>query len=379
VSGAARERLVSLDAFRGSTVAGMLLVNDPGSWSAIYPPLRHAAWHGWTPTDLIFPFFLFITGISCHLSLDGRKGALPKLLRRVAILFLLGLVLNGFPFYPVAERLLSLRIPGVLQRIALCTLAGGLLTLNGGRRSQIAVLVGLLLGYWALLMAMPAPGSGATGLAAVAEPSGTLAAWLDRTLFDWGGWGNHLWGQSRSWDPEGALSTVPAIGSLILGLLAGRWIRTEQRLPRRLLGLAGAGATAAALGLVWDLWFPINKNLWTSSYVLFTGGLAALLLAGFMALIDLRRSIWWTPPLLAFGINPILAYFGSEIMAIVIYEIVTLPHDGRQVALQEWFYDTALASWLPDRLASLAFALLFVALWYAILRQFQRRGVILKV
>ena len=379
MSGPRRERLVSLDAFRGLTVAGMLLVNDPGSWSAIYPPLRHAAWHGWTPTDLVFPFFLFITGITCHLSLDGRPAALPKLLRRVAILFLLGLVLNGFPFYPPAERLLSLRIPGVLQRIALCTLAGGLLTLYGGRRSQIAVLVALLLGYWALLMAMPMPGSGATGLAAVAEPPGTLAAWLDRALFDWDGWGHHLWGQSRSWDPEGALSTLPAIGTLILGLLAGRWVRAEPRLERRILGLASAGAVAVLLGLVWDLWFPINKNLWTSSYVLFTGGLAALLLAGFMALIDLRRSLWWTPPLLAFGINPILAYFGSEIMAIVIYEMITLPYEGRQVALQEWFYDTTLASWLPDRLASLAFALLFVALWYLILRQFQRRGVVLKV
>ncbi|MEI9984271.1 MAG: hypothetical protein WDN69_14320 [Aliidongia sp.] len=267
----------------------------------------------------------------------------------------------------------------MLQRIAICYLAGGLLTLYGALRSQLALLAALLLGYWALLMLVPVPGSGATGLAAIAEPAGTLAAWIDRSLLDWGGWGNHLWGQSETWDPEGVLSTLPAIGTLILGLLAGRWIAQEPRWPRRIAGLLGAGLAAMIAGLIWDLWLPINKNLWTSAYVLFTGGLASLLLAGFMALVDLRRSTWWTPPLLAFGVNPILAYFGSEIMAIVIYEMILVPHGGKRVAIQEWIYDVALASWLPDRVASLAFALLFVAAWYGILRVFYRRGIILKV
>ena len=394
-----RERLISLDVFRGLTVASMLLVNDPGSWDAIYPPLEHSPWHGWTPTDLVFPFFLFITGITCHMSLAARQAAgadgaalLRQVMRRAAIIFLLGLFLNWFPFYTtdpdtagtgvlalVADKLLHLRLPGVLQRIALCYLIGGILTLRGSVRSQAALLVVLLLGYWGLSVLVPVPGSGLTGLAAIATPPDTLAAWVDRGLLDWGSWGSHLWGQSKVWDPEGPLSTLPAIGTLILGLFAGRWIGREQPLARRIAGLAGAGAVILAAGLLWSLWFPINKNLWTSSYVLFTGGMAALFLAGFMWLVDLRRSIWWISPFLAFGINPILAYFGSEMSEIILYEMITVTHDGKVIAIQEWFYDVALASWLPDRLASLAFAVLFVAGWYAILRVFQKRGIILKV
>ena len=393
-SRAKRERLVSLDVFRGLTVAAMLLVNDPGSWSAIYPPLEHARWHGWTPTDLIFPFFLFITGITCHLSLAARRASgtspLPQVLRRAAILFLLGLILNAFPFYSpdalpsglpaaIGDKLLHLRLPGVLQRIALCYLAGGLLTLYGSLRSQLLLLAVLLPGYWALLTLVPVPDSGATGAAAIAEPAGTLGAWLDRALLDWGAWGTHLWAQSRVWDPEGALSTLPSFGTLILGLLAGRWIAQQPDLRRRIAGLLVAGPGATLIGLAWDAWFPINKNLWTSSFVLFTGGLATMLLAGFMALVELRRSLWWTGPFLAFGVNPILAYFGSELTAILIYEMITLPERGERVALQQWFYETALAPWLPARAASLAFALLFVAAWYAVLRVLQRRGIILKV
>ncbi|HEX5581972.1 MAG TPA: DUF5009 domain-containing protein, partial [Gemmatimonadaceae bacterium] len=236
---APRERLVALDVFRGLTIAGMLLVNNPGSWSAIYPPLAHAEWHGWTPTDLIFPFFLFIVGITTHLSLSARRarGAddgelVRQVLRRGALIFLFGLFLAWFPGFTwgdvpgvaqptflerVGDRLLHTRIPGVLQRIALAYVVGALLTFRTRVRTQLAILAVLLVGYWAVMTLVPVPGSGATGLAALAEPANTVSAWLDRQLLDWGRWGNHLWGASRTWDPEGVLTTVPAIGTVILG------------------------------------------------------------------------------------------------------------------------------------------------------------------
>src|SRR5687768_15823044 len=240
---AQRERLVALDVFRGLTIAGMLLVNNPGTWGAIYPPLRHAEWHGWTPTDLIFPFFLFIVGITTHLSLAARRargaddGALVRqVLRRGALIFLFGLFLSWFPGFTwgavdgldnptfldrVIDRLYDVRILGVLQRIALAYVAGALLTLRTGLRAQIVTIALLLVGYWALLMLVPVPDTGATGLAAIAEPAATLPAYVDRLLLDWGRWGNHLWIGGVTWDPEGVLSTIPAIATVMLGVLAG--------------------------------------------------------------------------------------------------------------------------------------------------------------
>ncbi|CAN7488278.1 DUF5009 domain-containing protein [Phenylobacterium sp. LjRoot225] len=396
-----RERLVSLDVFRGLTVAGMLLVNDPGKFDAVYAPLSHAAWHGWTPADLVFPSFLFIVGITTHLSLSARQARgdapqvmLRQIVRRAALIFLIGLGLHWFPFHTygpmpgaapaglparIGDSLLHLRIPGVLQRIALCYLAGGLLTLSAGWRTQIAVLGAILLGYWAMLMGVPVPGSGATGLAAIAEPSATLGAWIDRRLFDWGPWGVHLWKYSRTWDPEGALSTLPAVGTVILGLLAGRWIGQDRPLDQRVRLLLAAGAAGILLGLVWGVAFPINKNLWTSSYVLFAGGVGAALLALLMLTIELKGRRRWAAPFLVFGVNPILAYALSEATATVIYSWWTAPHQGRQVGVELWFTDLVFSPWLPPKLASLAFALTYVAAFYLLLRAFYTRGLILKI
>ena len=395
------QRLESLDVFRGLTVAGMLLVNDPGRRDAVYAPLSHAAWHGWTPTDLVFPFFIFIVGISTHLSLSARRarGAAPQvlrrqILRRAALIFLIGVGLHWFPFYTygpmpeaadagltarIGDSLLHLRLPGVLQRIALCYLAGGVLTLCAGWRTQVAVLGAVLLGYWAMLMSVPVPDTGATGLAAIAEPSATLGAWIDRRLFDWGPWGAHLWRYSVTWDPEGALSTLPAIGTVILGLLAGRWIGQDRPLGQRIRLLFAAGVAGILLGLAWGLALPINKNLWTSSYVLFAGGAGAALLALLMLAIEVKGWRRWAEPFLVFGVNPILAYALSEATGTVIYSWWTTLREDGAVGVERLFTDLVFSRWLPPKLASLAFALTYVAAFYLLLRAVHKRGLILKV
>ncbi|HEU4628561.1 MAG TPA: DUF5009 domain-containing protein [Gemmatimonadaceae bacterium] len=396
-----RERLVSLDVFRGLTIAGMLLVNDPGTWSAIYPPLEHAPWHGWTPTDLIFPFFLFIVGITTHLSLSARRargdddGALVRqILRRGGLIFLLGLFLAWFPGFTwgavpgvddptflqrVGHRFLEIRFLGVLQRIALAYVIGALLTLRTGLRTQLAMLAVILLGYWAVMMAVPVPVTGETGMAAIAEPSRTTAAWLDRLLLDWGRWGNHLWVNAVTWDPEGLLSTVPAVGTVILGVMAGRWIARPTPLAERLNGLFAVGALGMVAGLVWNWGFPINKSLWTSSYVVFTAGMAAVTLATCMWLVEVRRSTWWTRPWIVFGMNPILAFVGSGLMARLIYSVIHVSYQGETVSLQAAIYRSLYASWLAPRDASLLFALTFVLFWYLVLLVLHWRGVFLKV
>jgi len=392
-------RLISLDVLRGLTIMGMLLVNDPGNWNAIYWPLDHADWHGWTPTDLIFPSFLFIVGVTTHLSLSASRarGAKTSALRgkiveRAGLIFLIGLFLNWFPGFTVGHiagdpdllaragrKLLHLRITGILQRIALVYAVAGFVSLYASLRTQITLLVAILLGYWALLVLVPVPDTGAVGLAAIADRAHTLAAWIDRGALDWGSWGNHLYSQAKTWDPEGVLSTLPAIGTALLGLLCARWITADVPLERRVTFLLLAGIGAIALGLLWGEFFPINKKLWTSSFVLFTGGVSTALLAAFLWLIDVCKSTWWTGPFRVFGVNPILAFTASDLMAILIYRNFTVDYGGRTVAVQEWFNDVVLASWLPPKIASLAFALLFVLFWYLVLRVFYRRGIVLKV
>ena len=396
-----RERLLALDTFRGLTIAGMLLVNNPGSWGAIYPPLAHAPWHGWTPTDLIFPFFLFIVGITTHLSLGARRAAgaeegalVRQVLRRGGLIFLCGLVLNFFPGFTwgsvagvedpsflqrVVDRLEHLRITGVLQRIALAYTFGALLTLRTSLKAQLVILAALLYGYWFAMTLLPVPGTGFRGIDVLHSPSGTLAAWTDRLLLDWGAYGNHLWIGGRTWDPEGVLSTIPAIGSVILGVMAGRWIGSARPLADRLAAMFAVGSIAMMLGLMWHWSFPINKNLWTSSYVLFTGGMAAVALATCMWLVDVQRVTAWTKPFVIYGTNPIVAFVGSGMMARLIYSILKVESGGREVALQAWIHNTFFASWLAPRTASLLFAVTFVLVWFLILWVLYRKRIFLKI
>ncbi|GAC1651922.1 MAG: heparan-alpha-glucosaminide N-acetyltransferase domain-containing protein [Gemmatimonadaceae bacterium] len=397
-AGTASARLASLDVFRGLTVAGMLLVNDPGSWEHIYPPLEHAPWNGWTPTDLIFPFFLFIVGITTHLSTTARRargatdGDLARaVLRRGALIFLAGFLLNAFPFFwwggipgfetptfltRIAWRWEHVRFLGVLQRIGLVYTAAGLLAIRATARQQYVVLATLLLGYWAVMTVVPVPGSGVPGWMVLDTPAATLEAWVDRVVLG----ANHIWTGSVTYDPEGLLSTLPAIGTAIAGLVAGRWIGTARPVNERIAGLLAGGSLAMVVGLIWNWGFPINKSLWTSSYVVFTAGMGATALGTCMWLIDAHRITWWTRPFLAFGVNPIAAFIGSGIVARCIYSIFTVPGpNGTPIALQAAIFNTLFASWLPPRPASLAFALAFVSVFLAVLTVMYRRNIILKI
>lgn len=399
----ARERLLSLDVFRGLTVAGMLLVNDPGSWGSIYPPLEHAAWNGWTPTDLIFPFFLFIAGITTHLSLSSRRARgddehaiRAQIIRRGALIFLFGFLVNGFPYFTwgdvagvadptllqrMGDRLLHWRFMGVLQRIGLAYMLAGLLTQRTTLRQQIVIVATLLFGYWMVMTILPVPGEGTIGALLLDDPRRTMAAWIDRLVLDWTRWGmgNHLWVSGVRWDPEGILSTIPAVCTAILGNLAGRWIGERRPLTERLAGMSAVGSLAMMLGLMWHWVFPINKSLWTSSYVLFTGGMAALTLATIMWIVDFQKVRGWTRPFVIYGVNPIIAFIGSGVMARLIYSIIKVSSDGKRIPLQAWLYQTLFASWLTPMNASLAFAVAFVLFWYGVLYLLYRRNIILKV
>lgn len=371
-----QDRWVALDAVRGLTVASMLLVNNPGTWSAIYPPLEHAPWHGWTPTDLIFPFFLFIVGITTELSLDRRAAAGAgdrvirlQVLRRGALIVLCGLVLTTFPFFPLT-RFTEIRIPGVLQRIGVCYAIGALVAWRRSNRAVALIGVVLLLGYWAAMTLIPVPGQVAPTLDI---PDQTLAAYVDRLLLE-----GHLWSATKTWDPEGPLSTIPAVVTSLLGILTGRWMNRPNPLPDKLNGLFASGAVLTAAGLAWNWVFPINKNLWTSSYVVFSAGVAMLVLATASWLIEIRRVRGWTRPLVTYGQNPLAAFLGSGAMARTLGLLQVHGTTG-SVSVKEAIFERGFASWLAPIDASLLFAVSFVLVWYLILLVFERRGWILKI
>jgi predicted acyltransferase len=393
-----RERLLSLDVFRGMTVAGMLLVNDPGTWSAIFPPLEHAAWDGWTPTDLIFPFFLFIVGITTHLSLSARRARgdddsaiVKQILRRGIIIYLLGFAMAMFPFYQwgtidtipnagafdrILFRIEHVRILGVLPRIAIVYVCAALLTLKTSVKQQILIVATLLLGYWFAMTLIPVPGENVIGALLLHTKDRNLAAYLDRAILGT----NHTWTGSVTFDPEGPMSTIPAIATAMLGVLAGRWIaQRDKQLLERIVGLFAAGSIGMMVGLMWNWSFPINKNLWTSSYVIFTAGMACVALATIMWIVDYCNVKWWTKPFVVFGVNPIVAFVGSGVLARLIYTLWHVTYNGKVVAVQDAIYQIVFLPWLPPRVASLAFAIAFVLLWYGILTVLYRRNIILKV
>jgi len=399
-----RERLLALDVFRGATVAAMLLVNDPGSWSAIYPPLAHAAWNGWTPTDLIFPFFVFIVGITTQLSLaarrargDDERAIRRQILRRAALIFLFGFLVNGFPFFTwgtvdgvadpsfwqrFVDRLHHWRILGVLQRIGLAYLVSALIATRVRLRTQVAVTAVILVGYWMVMTVFPVPGSdGTLGYLLLDKPEATMAAYWDRVFLDWTrfGLGNHVWVGSRTWDPEGILSTSGAIGTALLGNIAGWWLGRERALPERVNGLFAAGALAMMIGLMWHWVFPINKSLWTSSYAVFTAGLACVSIGTIMWMVDIQGWRRWTKPFVIYGLNPMVAFVGSGVLARVIYSLVKVTYNGEQIPLQAAIYRSLFASWLAPVNASLAFAMAYVLLFFGILTLLYRRNIVFKV
>jgi predicted acyltransferase len=368
------ERLLSLDVFRGITIAGMILVNNPGSWSSIYAPLKHAEWHGWTPTDLVFPFFLFIVGVAITYSIGGKiergdsqKGLVLGIVRRSAILFGLGLFLNGFPFFPL-ERILNIRIPGVLQRIAVCFLFASLIYLKNRWRGIIIWTIALLAAYWLLMKFIPVPGFGAGDLSA----EGNLEGYLDVLVMR-----SHIY--RPTYDPEGILSTIPAIATTLTGVLTGYWLKSPASMAERVNGMLIAGIGLTAAGKLLDLWFPINKSIWTSSYVVFTTGAALLFLGVAYWLIDIKGYRAWARPFIIFGSNAIAVFVGSGILARLMNLIKWTTADDTLIDLKTYIYKTFFVSWAGDLNGSLGFAIFYILLWLIPMTMLYRKKIFLKV
>ncbi|WP_421775055.1 acyltransferase family protein [Gracilimonas sp.] len=376
------KRLVSLDFFRGATVAAMILVNNPGSWSHIYGPLKHAAWHGWTPTDLIFPFFLFIVGVSIVLAFTKAraKGAedsdlLRKTLIRAAKIFGLGLALSAFPYltfipdFGLHQNLIDIRIPGVLQRIAICYAVGAFLFLYTKPKTQMLTLGGLLIGYWILMMAIPVPGYGA---GAIDTAEGNLAAYIDQLLLS-----GHMW--KTNWDPEGLLSTLPAIGTTLIGIWTGRMLmRDKESESSRTLQFFVWGFILIILGYTWSWIFPINKNIWTSSYTLFTGGQAMCIFGLCYWFIDVKEKQRFTDWGVAYGINAITVFFLSGVIA-RIFNMIRFTYGGESYTLKGWIYEVVLSSIASPINASLLYAIMWIILFYLLAAWMKKKKIIIKV
>ncbi len=327
------KRLISLDFFRGLTIIGMIIVNTPGSWNYVFPPLEHAEWNGITPTDYVFPFFIFIVGVSIVLAYTKylergweRSEMVPKIFKRSIIIFVLGIFLNLFPEFDFA----NIRIPGVLQRIALVFFSCALLFLYTSRKTQWWIGGILLTGYWLIIGLVPHPELGLS----LAEPGQNIAAWMDSTFIP----GTLYRG---TWDPEGILSTLPAIATGITGMIAGYVIVSERSRERKVIVLMVGGLVAFTLGNMWDWVFPINKNLWTSSYVLYTSGLASMVLGASYYWIDILGRSRGTFPGVVFGTNAITAYVLSGVLLVVTHT--------------NWLGGQSLVSYFMDGLTAIGF------------------------
>jgi predicted acyltransferase len=368
-------RLVSLDVFRGATIAGMFIVNTPGSWDHAFPQLLHADWHGWTYTDTIFPFFLFVVGVSMAFSFSRRleEGAdrgtlLLHTLRRAAIIFGLGLALNTLSFFLFHRA--QVRIPGVLQRIGVCFFFAALIYLLLGRRGLLPAAAVLLAVYWALMTFVPVPGYGTGQL----DVAGNLAAYVDRAVL-----GNHTWRHNPGWDPEGLLSSLSAIATTLMGIFAGEWLRSGRDWKTKLTGLMAGGAIAFSLGILWGTSFPINKNLWTSSYSLLMSGLAAVCLALCIGIVDLKGWKAWAAPFQWLGMNAIALFVLSTLGTLLFLWIKLEGPDGKKRSLYGTIYRTVFDHFADARIGSLLFALTWCALLTAVAGVLYRNRLFVKV
>jgi predicted acyltransferase len=370
----ATTRMLSLDVLRGVTIAFMILVNNNG-WHAWWP-FEHADWNGWTPTDMVFPTFLFLVGVTIVFSTESRfkrgdtpGNIVPHIFRRFAILFVLGLFLAVFPLFHLSH----IRVYGVLQRIALCYLVCGLLYLWARRAAHqaalyIGLLIVLLVGYWALMRFVPVPGYGLPGRdIPFLDKDANIVAWLDRHMHI-----GRLWEKTR--DPEGLLSTFPAIGTTLLGMLTASWLRTNRTLQRKCAGMLGAGLVLILLGQLWNPWFPINKKLWTSSFVLFMGGCSLVLWAFFMWLTEIKGWRKGTGFWLVFGMNAIASYAVSDLLAAPLWAIHV-----SHMELGYWIYLHVFDPIHPPGLASLLYSIAFVLACWAPMFVLYRKKIFLKV
>jgi predicted acyltransferase len=408
-----QNRLLSLDVFRGITIMGMIVVNNPGSWSHIYPALDHAKWHGVTPTDLIFPFFLFMVGITTYFSLSRRKESGENLkviylqiIKRSVILFILGLILASFPFFPLEKYIYTIRIPGVLQRIAIVYLITSIIFLKTSNKTQIIISFTLLIFYWMIMTLVPVPGVGYPNL----DKFTNLGVWLDKLVFGV----NHLWIKDatilmndgtiiqksingswlydtefmknvkqiisvKSFDPEGLLSTIPAISTALFGVMTGRWIKSNRDENEKVLWMFVIGNFALVISMFMDMWFPINKSLWTSSYVVYTTGMALIFFAMCYFLVDMEKITWWTKPFLIYGTNAITVFFLSGIMARLLNIIIITQADGKTISLKNYLYNSLFTWWLSPINSSLAWAIMYVLIWLAIMSIFYKKKIFIKI
>jgi predicted acyltransferase len=346
-----QKRLLSLDAFRGFTIAAMILVNSPGSWSHVYSPLLHAKWNGLTPTDLIFPFFLFIVGVSIALSYTKRlqkgvskKSMYLKIVFRTLKIFVVGLLLNYIHHFDLSE----LRFAGVLQRIAVVFLAGSVLFLNCKWKTNLIIGGVILIGYWLAMILIPTPGYHK----AVLEPGVNLAAWIDSHLLP----GKMYQG---TWDPEGIFSTLPALATCIMGILTGQLILSKLDRDRMVIWMFVLGTAAAIAGYIWSLVFPVNKNLWTSSYVLLTGGFAMIILAVVFFRVDILQKTGLSRIGIIFGSNAITIYVLADVLSYVFY---SMPIAGSGLA--EHFVSLAENSWFSYKFLSMVYAIFYTGLLF---------------
>jgi predicted acyltransferase len=361
------------------TIAGMILVNNPGDWDAVYPQLLHAEWNGWTPTDLIFPFFLFIVGISMHLSFESRrsKGAsrgelMKHAARRAFMIFAIGFLLAAFPNF----NMHTVRFAGVLPRIAVVYLISSAIVLYTGKRAWVAITAGLLIGYWLLMTRVP--GFDLT-------PDGNLAAWLDRKIMY-----EHLWVEHR-WDPEGLLSTLPAIATTLLGVFTGVWLKKphhpstslragsgHEGTRRKAGGMLVAGTVGLAVGELWNLAFPINKNLWTSSYVVFTAGFGLVLLAAIYWVVEIRGWKKWGAPFLWYGSNAIVVYALSSFVGRCSIEFHST-WNNEQVTWKTMLYERFFEPLAEPVHASLLWALAYVLTFLVLAWIMYRKAIFVKI
>jgi predicted acyltransferase len=372
-------RLICLDIFRGLAVAGMILVDNPGSDEKAYWPIAHAEWNGWTPADFIFPSFLFLVGVSLVFSFakrrekgDSRRQILLHVFIRSLLLIAIGLLVNASPFIGVDFH--ALRFEGVTQRIALCYFAAAILELWAERRGQIISIAVCLFGYWALLRFVPVPGLGVPGRdIPIMDPNQNLAAWLDRKLFM-----GHLFDGTR--DPEGILSTIPAIATTLLGVLTGHWLRSQKAAGTKAMVMLLAGISGLVAGEIWNIWFPINKNLWTSSFVLFSGGFALVLLAILYCMLEIRR--WrgaWTMPILVFGMNAIAGFVADSLVYGPGYGFTVKHADGTTLSWHDAAQAKLVSLGASPPNASLIYSMGAVIFCWILLWLLWRKRIFLKV
>jgi len=376
-----QQRLLSLDFFRGLTVATMILVNNPGSWRYIYPPLKHAEWHGCTLTDLAFPFFLFIIGVSIVFSIGNKKDLadthtqlILKSFKRMLILFCLGMFLSLYPkiFTSPVEAFKTVRIPGVLQRTAIVYFISTIVFLKFTPRSIFKIMLGLLIIYWALMTFVPVPGIGYANLGKETN----LGAWVDRNLLTEA----HLWKAAKTWDPESILGTIPSVATSLLGVIAGIILRRKDQLnAEKTAWLFSTGTLAVITGLIWSLNFPINKSLWTSSFVLYTGGLASIVLALCYWVIDIKGYNRFTKPIVVYGVNAITVFFISGLLPRTLNLIQITLANGNKTSLLAYLYKALFIPYLSPYNASLAWAIMWLLFWICILWIMYNRKIFIKV